>query len=47
MSSGVVNLEFVRSEFNLADLLTKGLCKKLARETSREMRLVLFEVDSV
>ncbi|RVW75240.1 putative disease resistance RPP13-like protein 3 [Vitis vinifera] len=37
---GVISLEFVRSELNLADHLTKPLNKKLVEETSRGMRLM-------
>ena len=36
----VISLEFVRSELNLADPLTKPLNKKLVEETSRKMGLM-------
>ncbi|RVX08302.1 Protein activity of BC1 complex kinase 7, chloroplastic [Vitis vinifera] len=36
----VISLEFVRSELNLVDPLTKPLNKKLVEETSRRMRLM-------
>ncbi|KAL6348087.1 hypothetical protein AAG906_039242 [Vitis piasezkii] len=36
----VISLEFVRSELNLADLLTKPLNKKLVEETSKGMGLM-------
>ena len=37
---GIISLEFVRLELNLADPLTKSLNKKLVEETSREMGLM-------
>lgn len=40
ISSGVINLEYVRTELNLADPLTKGLNKKLVQQASRGTRLV-------
>ena len=44
---GVISLEFVRSELNLADHLTKPLNKKLLEETSRGMGLMpIIEVKS-
>ncbi|RVW20414.1 hypothetical protein CK203_112221 [Vitis vinifera] len=49
VSSGVsLNLwgEFVRSELNLVDPLTKPLSKKLAEETSRGGLLPITEVKS-
>ncbi|KAL8155440.1 hypothetical protein AgCh_000725 [Apium graveolens] len=39
LSNGVISLDFVKSERNIADPLTKGLCRKLVLETSREMGL--------
>jgi hypothetical protein len=39
LKNGVISLEFVRSERNLADPLTKGLTRKLVLESSREMGL--------
>ena len=38
----VISVEFVRSELNLDDPLTKPLNKKLVEETSREMGLMLI-----
>ena len=38
----VISIEFVRSELNLDDPLTKPLNKKLVEETSREMGLMLI-----
>ena len=44
---GVISLEFVRLELNLADPLTKPLNKKLVEETSRGMGLMpITEVKS-
>ncbi|KAJ9684091.1 hypothetical protein PVL29_016537 [Vitis rotundifolia] len=40
LETGVISLEFVRSELNLADPLTKPLNKKLVEETSRGMGLM-------
>ena len=40
LSNGVISLEFVRSERNLADPFTKGLSRKVVLDTSREMGLV-------
>ena len=43
----VISLEFVRSELNLVDPLTKPLTKKLMEEISRGMRLMpITEVKS-
>jgi len=39
LKNGVISLEFVRSERNLADPVTKGLTRKLVLESSREMGL--------
>ena len=39
LENGVISLDFVKSEKNLADPLTKGLCKKLVFDTSRGMGL--------
>ncbi|RVW43650.1 Retrovirus-related Pol polyprotein from transposon TNT 1-94 [Vitis vinifera] len=47
LETGVISLEFVRSELNLADPLTKPLNKKLVEETSRGMGLMpITEVKS-
>ena len=47
LETGVIFLEFVRSELNLADHLTKPLNKKLVEETSRMMGLMsITEVKS-
>ena len=40
LETGVISLEFVRSELNLTDPLTKPLHKKLVEETSRGIRLM-------
>ena len=40
LESGVVSLDFVRSETNLADPLTKPLNRRLVETTSRGMRLL-------
>ena len=40
LESGVVSLDFVRSETNLADPLTKPLNRRLVESTSRGMRLL-------
>ena len=40
ISNGVISIEFVRSEKNLADPLTKGLNKKVVQEASRGMGLL-------
>ena len=39
VSVGVISLDYVKSEKNIADPLTKGLCRKLVLETSEEMGL--------
>jgi hypothetical protein len=39
LSSGVISLDYVKSEMNIADPLTKGLCRKLVLETSEGMGL--------
>ena len=39
IESGVITMEFVRSERNIADPLTKGLNRRLVLETSRGMGL--------
>lgn len=39
IKNGVISLEYVKSERNLADPLTIGLCKKMIIETSRGMGL--------
>ncbi|KAL6331303.1 hypothetical protein AAG906_009731 [Vitis piasezkii] len=47
LETGVISLEFVRSELNLADSFTKPLNKKLVEETSRGMGLMpITEVKS-
>ena len=40
LETGVISLEFVRSELNLVDPLTKPLNKKLVEETSNGMGLM-------
>lgn len=37
--SGILALEYVRSERNIADPLTKGLCRRLVLDASKEMGL--------
>jgi hypothetical protein len=37
----IISIDYVKSEINLADPLTKPLGKKMILETSREMRLML------
>jgi len=37
LKNGVISLEFVRSERNLVNPLTKGLTRKLVLVTSREI----------
>ena len=39
LETGVISLDFVRSELNFADPLTKPLNKKLVKQTSRGMKL--------
>ena len=39
LKHGIISLEYVRSEKNLADLLTKGLIRRLVLETLRGMGL--------
>ena len=39
LENGVISLDFVKSEKNLADPLTKGLCRKMIFDTSRGMGL--------
>jgi len=39
LKHGVISLQYVRSEKNLADPLTKGLTRRLVLETSRGMGL--------
>ena len=43
ISNGVISMEFVRSEKNLADLLNKGLTGQLVYDTSRGMGLKPIE----
>ena len=43
ISNGVISMEFVWSEKNLADPLTKGLTRQLVYDTSRGMRLKPIE----
>ena len=38
----VISLDFMRSELNLADPLTKILNRKLVKQTSKGMRLLLI-----
>ena len=40
LETGVISLDFVRSELNLADPLTKPLNRKLLKQTSKGMRLL-------
>ena len=40
LESGVVSLDFVRSELNLADPLTKPLGRRLVVQTSKGMGLL-------
>ena len=40
IDNGVMSLDFVRSERNLADPLTKPLARRLVSETSREIGLI-------
>ena len=40
LKTGVISLNFVRSELNLVDPLTKPLNRKLVERTSRGMRLL-------
>ena len=40
IDNGVMSLNFVRSERNLADFLTKPLAKRLVSETSRGIELI-------
>ena len=42
ISHGIILLDFVRSENNIADLLTKGLTRQLVLESSREIELKLI-----
>ena len=47
LETGIISLEFVRSELNLDDPLTKPLNKKLVEETSKGMGLMpITEVKS-
>ena len=47
LETRVISLEFVRSELNLDDSLTKSLNKKLVEETSRRIGLMpITEVKS-
>ncbi|KAL0358276.1 UNVERIFIED_CONTAM: hypothetical protein Sangu_0677000, partial [Sesamum angustifolium] len=39
LKNGIISLEYVRSERNLADPLTKGLTRRIILETSRAMGL--------
>ena len=41
LKDGVVSIDYVKSEMNLADPLTKPLGRKMILETSRGMRLML------
>ena len=43
LKHGVISLEYVRSEKNLADPLTKGLRRRVVLETSRGMGLKPME----
>ena len=47
LETRIISLEFVKSELNLVNPLTKPLNKKLVEETSRGMRLMsIIEVKS-
>lgn len=39
LRDGVISLDYIKSERNLADPLTKGLSRRLVADTSREMGL--------
>ncbi|CAN0838583.1 Retrovirus-related Pol polyprotein from transposon TNT 1-94 [Linum grandiflorum] len=39
LETGVISLNYIKSERNLADPLTKGLCKKMVHESSKGMGL--------
>ncbi|CAH9068398.1 unnamed protein product [Cuscuta epithymum] len=43
LKNGIISINFVRSEGNLADPLTKALGRKMISETSREMGLVSLD----
>ena len=40
IDNGVMSLDFVRSERNLADSLTKPLARRLVSKTSRRIELI-------
>ncbi len=40
LNDGVISIDYVKSEVNLADPLTKPLGRKMIYETSRGMRLL-------
>ena len=39
ITDGVISINYIRSELNLADPLTKGLTRSLVLKTSKEMGL--------
>ena len=39
ISTGVISVDYIKSKDNIADLLTKGLNRKLVKKSSRGMRL--------
>ena len=41
--NNVISLEYVKSERNIADPLTKGLCKKMVHESAQGMGLKPIE----
>ncbi|KAL0355320.1 UNVERIFIED_CONTAM: hypothetical protein Sradi_3978900 [Sesamum radiatum] len=43
LKGGIISLEYVRSERNLGDPLTKGLTRRVILETSKAMRLKPLE----
>ncbi|KAL0423071.1 UNVERIFIED_CONTAM: Retrovirus-related Pol polyprotein from transposon TNT 1-94 [Sesamum radiatum] len=44
LKNGIISLDYVRSERNLADPLTKGLTRRIIQETSRAMGLKPLEL---
>ena len=40
LKDGIISIDYVKSEINLADPLTKPLGRKMISETSREMGLI-------
>ena len=39
LSTGVISLDYVKSKYNIVDLLTKGLNRELVEKSSKGMRL--------